>query len=150
MPFDSEIGPVKLYSPSSPGGAWRVTWTPPGMQRQVKDRKTKAGAEKLAKEIKRQLKRWEIGQVHRATTEEQQLLEICRKLRDPKAVLEEALGRQDNFKRETVAACCERYIAEYEDRSSSMTRNDATSKPSREHYAFRQCRDSHQELQPQV
>jgi hypothetical protein len=99
MPFDSEIGPVKLYSPSAPGRPWRVAWTPPGLQRVVKDRKTKAGAEKLAKEIKRQLKRGEIGQVHRATTEEQQLLEICRKLRDPKSILQEALARQDNFKR---------------------------------------------------
>jgi|GEM_PF-1159566 len=128
MPLDSEIGPVKLYSPSSPGRPWRVTWSPPGMQRQVKDRKTKAGAEKLAKEIKAQLKRGEIGRVHRVSTEEQALLEICRKLRDPKAVLEEALGRQDNFKRATVAECCDRYIEEYRDRDSSMTRNDATSK----------------------
>lgn len=128
MPLDSEIGPVKLYSPSSPGRPWRVAWTPPGMQRQVKDRRTKADAEKLAKEIKRQLKRGEIDKVHRATTEEQQLLEICRKLRDPKSILEEALKKQEDFKRETVAACCERYIAEYEDRPSAMTRNDATSK----------------------
>jgi len=59
MPFDSEIGPVKLYSPSAAGRPWRVAWTPPGLQRVVKDRKTKAGAEKLAKEIKRQLKRGE-------------------------------------------------------------------------------------------
>lgn len=112
MPFDSEIGPLELYSPSAPGRPWRVTWTPPGLQRQVKDRKTKAGVEKLAKEIKRQLKHGEIGQVHRATTEEQQLLQICRKLRDPKSILEEALKKQEDFKRETVAACCDRYIAE--------------------------------------
>ena len=38
MPFDSEIGSVKLYSPSALGKPWRVTWTPPGMPRQVKDR----------------------------------------------------------------------------------------------------------------
>ena len=128
MPLDSEIGPVKLYSPSSPGGPWRVTWSPPGMQRQVKDRKTKAGAEKLAKEIKGQLKRGEVGRVHRVTTEEQRLLELCRKLRDPHSILKEALDRQDNFKRATVAACCDLYIAEYKDCDSSMTRNDATSK----------------------
>ena len=128
MPFDSEIGPVKLYSPSAPGKPWRVSWTPPGMTRQVKDRQTKAKAEKLAKEIKAQLKRGEIGRVHRVTTEEQQLLEICRKLRDPKEVLEEALKRQEIFKRATVAECCDRYIAEYKERDSSMTRNDATSK----------------------
>ena len=128
MPLDSEIGPVKLYSPSAPGRPWRVAWTPPGMPRQVKDRMTKAKAEKLAKDIKSKLKRGEIGKVHRATTEEQQLLEICRKLRDPNAVLEEALKRQENFTRATVAACCDRYIAEYQDRGSAMTRNDATSK----------------------
>ena len=128
MPFDSEIGSVKLYSPAAPGKPWRVTWTPPGMTRQVKDRKTKAGAEKLAKEIKGQLKRGEVGRVHRVTTEEQALLELCRKLRDPKSILQEALDRQGNFKRATVAACCDLYIAEYKDRDSSMTRNDATSK----------------------
>lgn len=128
MPLDSEIGPVKLYSPSAPGRPWRVTWSPPGMQRQVKDRKTKAGAEKLAKEIKGQLKRGEVGRVHRVTTEEHAILEMCRKLRDPKSILQEALGRQENFKRATVAECCDRYIAEYKDCDSSMTRNDATSK----------------------
>ncbi|HCI91227.1 MAG TPA: hypothetical protein DHV60_01565, partial [Verrucomicrobiales bacterium] len=69
MPLDSEIGPVKLYSPSAPGKPWRVSWSPPGMLRQVKDRKTKADALKLAKEIKTQLKRGEIGRVHRVTKE---------------------------------------------------------------------------------
>lgn len=98
------------------------------MQRQVKDRKTKEGAEKLAKKIKGQLKRGEVGRVHRAPTEEQALLELCRKLRDPKAILQETLDCQDNFKRATVAACCDRYIEEYRDRDSSMTRNDATGK----------------------
>jgi integrase len=98
------------------------------MQRQVKDRKTKAGAEKLAKEIKGQLKRGEVGRVHRVTTDEQRLLELCRKLRDPHSLLKEALDKQDNFKRATVATCCDLYIAEYKDCDSSMTRNDATSK----------------------
>lgn len=128
MPYDSEIGTVKLYSPSAPGKPWRVTWSSPGMTRQVKDRKTKAGAEKLAKEIKGQLKRGEIGRVHRVSADEQILLELCRKLRDPKSILQEALDRQENFKRVTVAACCDLYISEYKKRESSMTRNDATSK----------------------
>lgn len=128
MPFHSEIGSVKIYSPADRGRPWRVSWTPPGMTRQVKDRKTKDEAIALAKEIKGQLKRGEIGRVHRVTTEESQLLELCRKLRNPREILEEALQRQDNFKRATVAACCDRYIEEYRDRDSSMTRNDATSK----------------------
>lgn len=98
------------------------------MQRQVKDRKTKAGAEKLAKEINAQLKRGEIGRVHRVTTEEHTLLQLCRKLTDPKSILQEALNRQENFKRVTVAECCIRYIREYQDVDSTMTRNDATSK----------------------
>lgn len=128
MPLDSEIGSVKLYSPSAPGRPWRVAWTPPGMQRQVKDRMTKAKAEKLAKEIKAQLKRGEVGRVHRVTKEEQALLEICRKLPDPRRILEEALERHETFKRATVAECCDRYIDEYRDRDSAMTRHDATSK----------------------
>jgi hypothetical protein len=90
--------------------------------------KTKAGAEKLAKEIKGQLKRGEVGRVHRVTTDEQALLELCRKLRDPEFILQEALDRQDNCKRATVAACCDLYISESKGRDSSMTRNDATSK----------------------
>ncbi|MFT6181731.1 MAG: hypothetical protein ACJA1W_004094, partial [Akkermansiaceae bacterium] len=53
------------------------------MPRQVKDRKTKTDAEKLAREIRAQLKRGEIGRIHRVTKEEQALLEICRKLGDP-------------------------------------------------------------------
>ncbi|MFT6576158.1 MAG: hypothetical protein ACJA16_004365 [Akkermansiaceae bacterium] len=61
------------------------------MPRQVKDRKTKTDAEKLAREIRAQLKRGEIGRIHRVTKEEQALLEICRKLGDPKRVLQEAL-----------------------------------------------------------
>ena len=74
MPFDSEIGPVKLYSPAAPGKPWRVSWSPPGMPRQVKDRKTKADAEKLAREIKGQLKRREIVRVHRISADEHALL----------------------------------------------------------------------------
>lgn len=63
------------------------------MQRQVKDRKTKADAGKLAGEIKGQPKRGEVGRMHRVTTEEQAHLELCRKLRDPKSILQEALDR---------------------------------------------------------
>ena len=128
MPLDSEIGPVKLYSPSAPGKPWRVSWSPPGMLRQVKDRKTKADALKLAKEVKAQLKRGEIGRVHRVTKEEHHLLELCRKLSDPKGLLEDALDREENFKRVTVAECCDRYVEEYRDRKSSATRHDATGK----------------------
>jgi hypothetical protein len=62
------------------------------------------------------------------TTEEQRLLALCRQLQDPHSVLKEALDRPDNFKRATVAACCDLYVAEYKDCDSSMTRNDATSK----------------------
>lgn len=88
------------------------------MPRQVKDRKNKKDAEKLAREIRAQLKRGEIGQVYRASAEEQELFKICRKLGDPKRVLEEALERQEIFKRATVAECCDRYIDEYRDRDS--------------------------------
>lgn len=128
MPFHSQIGTAKIYSPASPGRPWRVTWTPPGMTRKVKERTTKEEAVALAKEIKAQLKRGEIGRVHRVTADDQELLQLCRKLRDPKQVLEEAVERQENFKRVTVAECCERYIGEYFDRESAMTRHDATSK----------------------
>jgi len=41
MPLDEKIGSVKIYSPIKPNGVWQVTWTPPGMLRQVKQRKTK-------------------------------------------------------------------------------------------------------------
>jgi integrase len=98
------------------------------MRRQVTQRKTLAEAEKLAKDIKGKLKRGEVGRVHRATAEEQKLLELCRKLPDPRRVLEEALKRHENFKRVTIAECCERYIEEYRGRESAMTRNDAVSK----------------------
>ena len=128
MPLDSQIGTVKLYSPSSPGRPWKVAWSPPGMPRQVKDRKTKKEAEKLAREIKAQLKRGEVGRVHRASDEEYELLELCRKLADPRRILEEALENQNKFKRATVAECCDRYIDEYRDRGSVRTRDDATSK----------------------
>ena len=67
MPLHEEIGPVKIYSPTKPGGVWQVTWTPPGMLRQVKQRKTEKKAVALAKEIRGQLKRGEIGRVHRVT-----------------------------------------------------------------------------------
>lgn len=98
------------------------------MPRRVKDRKNKKEAEKLAREIRAQLKRGEIGQVYRASAEEQELLRICRKLGDPKRVLEDALEKQGKFKRATVAECCDRYIGEYRDRDSARTRDDATSK----------------------
>jgi len=98
------------------------------MTRQVKERKTKEEAVALAKEIKTQLKRGEIGRVHRVTAEDQGLLKLCRQLRDPKRILEEAVEREENFKRITVAESCERYIGEYMDRESAMTRHDATSK----------------------
>ncbi|MEM7602197.1 MAG: hypothetical protein AAF357_12375 [Verrucomicrobiota bacterium] len=55
-------------------------------------------------------------------------MQLCRQLRDPKRILEEAIERQDYFKRVTVAECCERYIAVYLDRESAMTRYDATIK----------------------
>jgi hypothetical protein len=71
------------------------------MPRQVKDRKTKKEAEKLAREIKAQLKRGEVGRVHRASDEEYELLKLCRKLADPRRILEEALENQDKFKRAT-------------------------------------------------
>jgi len=128
MPFDSQIGSAKLYSPAAAGRPWRVTWTPPGMTRQVKERKTKDEALALAKEIKTQLKRGEIGRVHRVTADDQELLQLCRKLHNPKRVLEEAVARQENFKRASIAECCERYIGEYMERQSAMTRHDATSK----------------------
>lgn len=38
------------------------------------------------------------------------------------------MDRQENFKRATVAHCCDRYIEEYRERDSAMTRNDAKSK----------------------
>jgi len=98
------------------------------MTRQVKERKTKDEALALAKEIKSQLKRGEIGRVHRVTADDQELLQLCRKLHSPKRVLEEAVARQENFKRATVAECCQRYIGEYMERQSAMTRHDATSK----------------------
>ena len=91
MPLDEEIGPVKIYSPKKPDGVWQVSWTPPGMLRQVKQRKTKEKAVELAKEIKGQLKRGEIGQVHRITTQEAEWIRLCRILKDPQRVLEEAV-----------------------------------------------------------
>lgn len=52
VPFHSKDGPVKIYSPAEPGKPWRVTWSPPGMTRQVKDRQDEKGALALAQEIK--------------------------------------------------------------------------------------------------
>ena len=46
------------------------------MPRRVKDRKTKGEAQALAKEIRSQLKRGEIGLVHRASKEEAELLSL--------------------------------------------------------------------------
>ena len=66
--------------------------------------------------------------MYRASAEKQELLRICRKLGDPKRVLEDALEKQGKFKRTMVAECCDRYIGEYRDRDSARTRDDATSK----------------------
>jgi len=98
------------------------------MTRQVREKKTKAEAMELAKEIKAQIKRGEIGRVHRITKDEAELIRLCRQLREPKRVLKEAIERQENFRRVTVAECCDLYIAEYEERDSAMTRHDAKSK----------------------
>ncbi len=61
MPLDQENGPVKIYSPTSAQGVWQVTWTPPGMLRQVKQRKTKEKALELAKEIRGLSRKFWIG-----------------------------------------------------------------------------------------
>lgn len=61
VPLHEEFGPVKVYAPVKPDGVWQVTWTAPGMPRQVKQRKTKEKAIALAKEIRGQLKRGEAG-----------------------------------------------------------------------------------------
>ncbi len=116
MPLHQEIGPVKIYSPTSSEGVWQITWTPPGMLRQVKQRKTKEKAIALAKEIRGQLKRGEIGRVHRITAKEAEWIRLCRILDDPKRVLDEAIARQEAFgRRISVAEACERYRKEYED-----------------------------------
>jgi hypothetical protein len=116
MPLHQEIGPVKIYSPTRSEGVWQITWTPPGLLRQVKQRKTKAKALALAKEIRGQLKRGEIGRVHRITKEEAEWIRLCRILADPKRVLDEAIARQEAFgRRISIAEACERYREEYED-----------------------------------
>lgn len=128
MPLDCEIGPVKIYSPGPNQTRWRVSWCPPGMLRQVKDRQTKEDALELAREIKAQLRRGEIGKVKRVTHEDGKLLELCHQLDDPERVLKEAIKRQKRFKRVSIAECCDRYIAEYADRENAMTRRDANTK----------------------
>ncbi len=129
MPLDQEIGSVKIYSPTQPNGAWQVTWTPPGMLRQVKQRKTKEKALSLAKEIRGQLKRGEIGRIHRITTDEAEWIRLCRILKDPKRVLEEAVNRQETFgRRISIAEACERYRQEYEESDRAATKKDAKSR----------------------
>jgi len=126
MPLHEEIGPVKVYAPAKPDGVWQVTWTAPGMLRQVKQRKTRKKAIELAKEIRGQLKRGEIGRVHRITTKEAEWIRLCRKLGDPKRVLEEAIERQEAFgRRISIAEACERYRKEYENNPRKATVQDA-------------------------
>jgi integrase len=129
MPLDQEIGTVKIYSPSRANGVWQVTWTPPGMLRQVKQRKTKEKAVALAKEIRGQLKRGEIGRVHRITTAEAEWIRLCRSLEDPKRVLLEAVNRQEAFgRRISIAEACQRYREEYEESDRAATKKDAKSR----------------------
>ena len=129
MPLEQEIGPVKIYSPTKPDGVWQVTWTPPGMLRQVKQRKTKKKALELAKEIKGQFKRGEIGRVHRITAQEAEWIRLCRKLDDPKRILDEAVERQEAFgQRISIAEACERYRKEYEETGRTATMKDAKSR----------------------
>ena len=128
MPLDCEVGPVKIYSPGPKDTRWRVAWKPSGMPRQLKDRRTKKDALELAREIKSQLKRGELGKIHRITQEDAELLELCHKLNDPKRVLEDAIKRQHQFQRVSIAECCDRYIAEYQDYESRSTRGDANRK----------------------
>ncbi len=87
MRLDQEIGPVKIYSPTQADGVWQVTWAPPGMLRQVKQQKTKEKALALAKEVRGQLKRGEIGRVHRITNQEAEWIRLCRILKDPQRFL---------------------------------------------------------------
>ncbi len=129
MPLHQEIGPVKIYSPTRPEGVWQITWAPPGLLRQVKQRKTKAKALALAKEIRGQLKRGEIGRVHRITKEEAEWIRLCRILDDPKRVLDEAIARQEAFgRRISIAEACERYRKEYEKSERTATVKDAKSR----------------------
>jgi hypothetical protein len=129
MPLHQEIGPVKIYSPTSSVGVWQITWTPPGLLSQVKQRKTKAKALALAKEIRGQLKRGEIGRVHRITKEEGEWIRLCRILDDPKRVLDEAIARQEAFgRRISIAEACERYGKEYEKSDRTATVKDAKSR----------------------
>ena len=97
MRFVRALVPVKVYSPAKPDGVWLVTWTPPGMLRQVKQRKSEKKAIALAREIRGQLKREEIGRVHRITAKESEWIRLCRIRDDPERVLEEAVARQEAF-----------------------------------------------------
>ena len=74
------------------------------------------------------MKRGEIGKVKRVTNADSELLELCHQLDDPKQVLKEAIKRQKLFKRVSLAKCCDRYIEEYANRASAMTRRDANTK----------------------
>jgi hypothetical protein len=95
----------------------------------VKQRKTKAKALALAKEIRGQLKRGEIGRVHRITKEEGEWIRLCRILDDPKRVLDEAIARQEAFgRRISIAEACERYGKEYEKSDRTATVKDAKSR----------------------
>ena len=68
------------------------------MRRQVKQRSSKDGALELAKEIRGQLKRGEVGRVHRVTTKEAEWIRLCRQLDDPDRILQEAIERQEAFR----------------------------------------------------
>lgn len=129
MPLEKQIGPVKVYSPTKSSGVWQITWTPPGMLRQVKQRKTKQKALDLAKEIRGQLKRGELGRVHRITAQEAEWIRLCRILKDPQRILEEAVQRQIEFgRRISIAEACERYRQEYKDSDRAATKKDAKSR----------------------
>ena len=126
MALHQEIGPVKIYSPTKSGGVWQVTWTPQGMPRQVKQRKKKADALELAREIRGQLKRGEIGRVHRVTAREAEWIRLCKILDDPERILNEAVEKQEAFgRRHAISECCEKYVEEYADYERAATRNDA-------------------------
>ena len=129
MPLHKEFGPVKIYSPTESGRVWQVTWTPQGMRRQVKQRTNKEGAFELAREIRGQLKRGDVGRVHKVSTDEAEWIRLCRQLNEPERVLKEALERQESFgKRLTVAECSDRYAKEYDQSDRAFTRQDARSK----------------------
>lgn len=99
---------------------------PPGKPRKITARKNKKDALALAKEIKQQLKRGGIDEVNRVTHADAELLKICHKLNGPKQVLEEAIERQEQFRRICIAECCDCYIAKYADYESISTKSDAS------------------------